>query len=263
MLRAADGGDDADAHRGAADDRRLRALGVDAARYAASRRAREAALPALAAIAAYGAWVLLRPAATADNYARIVLEHGGAFVGADSPLAAIGASLLRQANAVAEGWVGVPAAVLGGRPAAARPLLAGAVGCLALAGMALRLAAGKADGWMMAAYLATLLAWPFYDQMGRFLFPVLPVLILYAFWRCGAALRALGRPPVLAHGLLAASCVLSLTLPALAFIGQRAQAAGRYARDRRLVPDAGPCRGARAAPRCTSTCSPTWRRSAR
>jgi hypothetical protein len=64
--------------------------------------------------------------------------------------------------------------------------------------------------------------------MGRFLFPVLPVLILYAFVAAAAALRALGRPPLIGQGLLAA-LLLSLTLPALAFIHQRAQAQERVA----------------------------------
>jgi hypothetical protein len=186
-----------------------------------------AAAPALAAVAAYGAWVLLRPAATADNYARIVLEHGDAFLAARSPLAAIGASLLRQANAVAEGWVGSLLLFwVEGHPL--RAILAGTVGGFALAGLLLRLAGGKADGCMMGAYLAVFLVWPFYDQMGRFLFPVLPVLILYAYLAAARAVRALGRPPLLAHGVLAA-LLLSLTLPALAFIHQRAQAPGRFA----------------------------------
>jgi hypothetical protein len=186
-----------------------------------------AALPAAAAIAAYGAWVLLRPAETADSYARIVLDHGGVFLGSESPVAAIGASLWRQVNAVGEGWVGSLLLFwVEGRPA--RPLLACAIGGLALAGMAMRLFSGKPDAWMMAAYVATLLAWPFYDQMGRFLFPVLPVLVLYAFWAGARALRLLGRPAVLGHALIAV-LVLSLTVPALAFMVQRAQAPGRYA----------------------------------
>jgi hypothetical protein len=191
-----------------------------------SSRAR-AALPAAVAIAAYGAWVLLRPAETADSYAHIVLEKSGAFLGADSPVAAIGASLLRQANALGESWLTAMLLFwVEGRPA--RPLLACAIGGLALGGMTMRLLAGKPDGWMTAAYLATLLAWPFYDQMGRFLFPILPVLMLYAFWATAGALRLLARPAGLGHGLVAI-LVLSLTVPALAFMVQRAQAPGRYA----------------------------------
>ena len=186
-----------------------------------------AALPAAAAVAAYVGWMLLRPAATGDSYARIIAEHGSAFLGAGNPLAAIGASLLRQANALSEAWVGsVLLFWVEGRPV--RSLLGGAVGCLALGGLVLRLRAGKADGWMVAGYLAMFLAWPFYDQMGRFLFPVLPVLVLYAFVAVSRALQALGRPPVLGHGLLAV-LLLSLSVPALAFIAQRAQAPGRHA----------------------------------
>ena len=183
--------------------------------------------PAFAAFAAYALWVLLRPAATADDYARIVIEQADMYLRAQSFLASAGESLSKQANAVAEGWIGsLMLFWVEGRPA--RVVLAAAVGCLALAGMALRLLDGKADAWMTAGYLATFLVWPFYEQMGRFLFPILPVLLLYAFVAAVRAMQALRRPPGIAYGLLAA-LLLSLTVPALAFIYQRAQAPGRYA----------------------------------
>jgi hypothetical protein len=185
-----------------------------------------AAAPAVAAVAAYGLWVLLRPSMTEDDYARILLERGqGFFDGPGGVLASLAASLLRQANALAEGWVGTLTLFwVEGQPL--RPLLAGVVGVLALAGLALRLSHGCADGWMMAAYLATLLAWPFHEQMGRFLFPAVPVLVLYAFLAAGEALRRLARPAALAHALLAA-LLLTLSVPAMAFIHQRSQAVGR------------------------------------
>ncbi len=180
--------------------------------------------PVVAAVAAYGLWVLLRPEATEDNYARIALDHGSVFLGAKSPLAAIIASLLRQANSIAEGWIGSLLLYwVEGRPL--RVLLAGGVGILALAGLALRVRDGKPDGWIVAGYLVLLLAWPFYDQMGRFLFPVLPVLLLHAFLASAALARALGRPQALGAGVLTV-LVLSLTVPALAFIQQRSMAAG-------------------------------------
>ena len=184
-----------------------------------------AVLPILAAFAVYAVWVLLRPAATADDYVRIVLNHGSALLGGKTPWIEIWESLLRQANAGAEGWVGSLLVYwVEGRPL--RLILAGAVGCLAIAGLVQRLLAGKADSWMLAAYLAVFLIWPFYDQMGRFLFPVLPVLVLYAFQASAAALRALGRPPGLGHALLAV-LMLSLTAPAMAFIFQRSRAEPR------------------------------------
>ena len=185
-----------------------------------------AALPAVAGLAAYGLWVLVRPSNTEDEYASILLDKGqGLFGGQGSFVAALAASVVRQANAMAEGWAGALLLYwVEGRPL--RFALASAVGLLALTGMAMRLWRGKPDGWMSAGYLATLLAWPFYEQMERFLFPLLPVLILYTFLAAGEALRAATGKPVLAHALLAA-LLLSLVLPAMAFVYQRAQAGGR------------------------------------
>jgi hypothetical protein len=187
-----------------------------------------AAAPALAALAAYGLWVLLRPAQTEDDYARILLERGQGFLGGPGGLAAsLAASVARQAYAIVEGWAGSLLLFwIEGQPL--RFALASVVGLLALAGLALRLARGRADGWMSAAYLATLLAWPFYEQMERFLFPLLPVLVLYAFLAAGEGVRAaLQRPPALAQALLVA-LLLTLALPPMGFIRGRAQAAGPH-----------------------------------
>ena len=183
-------------------------------------------VPAIAAGAAYAAWIAVRPAETADDNMRIVLERAGAFLGGEQPWAAMGESLARQARAVAEAWVGgLVVYWIEGRPV--RLALCGLVGALSLVGLVLRLRAGKPDAWLMAGYLALYLVWPFYDQMGRFLFPVLPVLVLYAFLASGAAAKTLGRRPALtqaAIGLL----MLSLAVPAMAFIHQRAIARGPY-----------------------------------
>jgi hypothetical protein len=185
-----------------------------------------AAAPALAAFAAYGLWVLLRPAQTDDDYARIVLEKGqGLFGGPGGFLPGLAASVLRQAVAISEGWAGSLLLFwVEGQPT--RFALASLAGLLALAGLGLRLARHRPDGWMMAAYLATLLGWPFYEQMERFLFPALPVLVLYAFLAAGEAMRALSRRAALAQGLLV-GLLLTLSLPAMAFLHQRAQAATR------------------------------------
>ena len=185
--------------------------------------------PALAALAAYGLWVLLRPSMTEDDYARILLERGqGLFDGRTGFLTALGMSIARQSHAIVEGWAGSLLLFwVEGQPA--RLALASLVGILSLAGLALRFVRGKADGWMLAAYLATLLAWPFYEQMERFLFPALPVLVLYAFYAAGEAMRAMSRRPALAHALVA-GLMLTLAVPAMAFIRQRAQAPGPVTR---------------------------------
>jgi hypothetical protein len=185
-----------------------------------------AAAPAIAALVAYGLWILIQPSHTEGDYANILRDKGqGLFGGPAGFGAALAASLLRQANAIAEGWAGSLLLYwVEGRPL--RFALASAVGLLALAGIAIRMRRGKADAWMSAAYLGTLLAWPFYEQMERFLFPLLPVLLLYAFLAAGEALRAASGKPALAHTLLAA-LLLTLVLPAMAFVYQRAHAGGR------------------------------------
>jgi hypothetical protein len=192
-----------------------------------AERAR-AALPALAAIAAYGAWIALRPAGTSDEYLQIVMERLRAIGAADAPVAAAAASIARQAGSIAEAWTGA-LVLFWVEGSLLRPLLTAVVGLLAMAGLALRFASGKADAWMVAAYLATFLAWPFYDQMGRFLFPVVPVLLLYAFWLLERALDALPRRRAMAHGLLVLLMV-TLSVPALGFIAQRAKATEPHAR---------------------------------
>lgn len=185
------------------------------------------ALPAAIAVVAYGAWMLLRPAATADSYARILADNATALGGAADPWAVIQASLGRQLNAISEGWLGSLLVFwVEGRPV--RTLLASAVGLAALAGLVLRLRDGKADAWMITAYLLMFLVWPFYDQMGRFLFPALPALVLYACVAAGRAVEAARRPALLGQALVAL-LVASLALPALAFIHQRTSQGGAAA----------------------------------
>jgi hypothetical protein len=185
------------------------------------------AAPALAALAAYSLWVLLRPAHTGEDYGQILSDKGAQFLGGPGGLAgSIAASVARQANAILEGWAGsLMIYWIEGRPA--RFVLASLVGALSLAGLALRLRRNRADAWMAAAYLATLLGWPFHEQMERFLFPLVPALVLYAFQAAGEGMAALQRPGTVGHALLAA-LVLSLCLPAMAFLAQRAKAPGPH-----------------------------------
>ncbi len=182
--------------------------------------------PMLSAFAAYGLWVMVRPSLTEDEYARIALERGQGFLEGPAGVgASLAAGLLRQANALAEGWVGTLMLFwVEGQPT--RFALCGLVGVLALAGVVIRLRRGRADAWMMTAYLATLLAWPFHEQMGRFLFPAVPLLVLYTFVAAGAAMQLIGRRAAIAQALLVA-LLLSLAVPAMAFIYQRSQAVGR------------------------------------
>jgi hypothetical protein len=182
--------------------------------------------PVILALAAYGAWVFLRPAGTSDDYMRIVAERAHSIVTAPNPWLAFTASVVRQARAQAEAWTG-SLILFWPQGQTLRPALVALVGAFALAGLVLRLREGRPDGWMICAYLATFLVWPFYDQMTRFLFPVLPVLVLYALLAASAAGRALGRSPLAAQGLVVL-LLASLAIPALAFIHGRARAPGPF-----------------------------------
>jgi hypothetical protein len=157
---------------------------------------------------------------------RIVAEHGHSIAAASDPWLALAASVARQATAQAEAWAG-SLILFWPQGQAVRLALVSLIGALALCGLALRFREGRADAWMAAAYLVTFLLWPFYDQMTRFLFPLLPVLILYALLAASALARMLRRPPLAAqavHVLL----VASLAVPALAFIQSRARADGPF-----------------------------------
>ena len=185
-------------------------------------RARAAA-PALAALAAFGLWTLLRPAQAENDYAHVLAEKGQDWFDSASGLAAaLWASVLRQSDAMLEGWAGSLLLYwVEGQPT--RFALAALAGLVALAGLALRLRRNRPDAWLTLAYLATLLAWPFHEQMERFLFPLVPLLVLYAFVAARAAAEAAGREAALAHAVLAA-LFLALSLPAIAFLHQRAKA---------------------------------------
>jgi hypothetical protein len=184
-------------------------------------------LPAAMALLAYAAWVAIRPVESTDTNAAVLALGARSMLGSPDGLYALAASVLRQLDATAEGWIGslmvywVP-----GRPVPA--VLAGLLGALALAGCAVRIHERKADGWITAGYLLTFLVWPFYDQMGRFLFPILPVLLAYMFYAAGRIAAKLARPVPVFAGLVALA-LFSLEGPALAFVYQRARIGGESA----------------------------------
>jgi hypothetical protein len=176
------------------------------------------ALPALVALAAALAWIVLRPADVVDANSILAGERIRGVAASAHPWAVLAEGIGRQMEAMAQAWAGALLLFwVEGQPA--RPLLAGAVGALALGGLATRFLAGKADAWIVAAYLLLHLLWPFYDQMTRFLFPLVAVLVLYAFCFVAAIARRIGRPAA-AAGLLAVA-IATLAAPGLAFIHQR------------------------------------------
>jgi hypothetical protein len=183
------------------------------------------AVPALGAFASYALWLLVRPTGVPDANAGAAADRLAELLAAPSPWSALAAGLARQALAMAEAWTG-SLMLFWVEGSIARPTLAAAIGVLALVGLCIRYR--KADAWMVGAYLGVYLVWPFYDQMTRFLFPVVPALVVYAFVPA-IRLAAGWRRPVL-PALVLALTVASLALPALGFIQQRARSDLPHAR---------------------------------
>ena len=176
------------------------------------------ALPALGAVFAYAAWIVVRPTGVADLNAGEAAARFDALLAAPSPWSAVASGVVRQALSMSEAWTGsLMLFWVEGKPV--RPVLAALIGLLSLAGLCLRL--DKADAWMIGAYLITYLLWPFYDQMTRFVFPVLPVLVVYAVVAAENIATRWRRPGLPA--VVVSLAIASLALPALAFIHQRAR----------------------------------------
>jgi hypothetical protein len=176
--------------------------------------------PVLAAFGAYGLWIVLRPAGVVDPNACALAARVAALAAAPEPWSAFAAGMARQAVAMAEAWAGT-LMLFWVDGSLARPILAALVGVFAVAGLSIRLAAARPDAWMIGTYLVVYLLWPFYDQMTRFIFPVVPVLVLYAFVPFAGWGKWMMRPAV--APLVAALTIASLAAPGLAFIYQRAK----------------------------------------
>lgn len=90
-----------------------------------------------------------------DQFTELPYEFGVAF-------------LLDQAEAIGRGWV----TLWGGVPGALIVLLA------AVPGWWIRFRQNRPDAWYVPGYLAMLLAWPYPEHMSRFLWPLVPALLV-------------------------------------------------------------------------------------
>jgi 4-amino-4-deoxy-L-arabinose transferase-like glycosyltransferase len=149
------------------------------------RRTRDGArLRALAssvaiAIGATAAWYLLRPTGGHDEYvtsSALMLsgaqEHGWVWAVA---------WIEHNAASLADAWFHA-LLIFWGEPWKPGYLLAAALGVLGLTGTVLRAQRGEPDALYCAFFLAILLFWPYPGQMYRLAFPVVPLLVLHAFW---------------------------------------------------------------------------------
>jgi hypothetical protein len=105
----------------------------------------------------------------------------------------------------------------------------------AVAGLLLRLRAGRCDARYVVCYSVVILLWPYPEHMRRFLFVVLPLLGGYALAACGAGLQRTVAPRFVSLAL----CSLATTLGLLALPSTASIALGlfgaRTSEDRALL----------------------------
>lgn len=176
-------------------------------------------LPTLIAAAAYTLWSLGGPDPDVtyidlaiDNY-RAVLESD------DHKLVTY---LARNVAAVASAWIhGL--LIFWRDSSEPRFVIATIVGILAMSGTLMRARQGKLDGLYVLCYVAVIVIWPFRSEMPRFLYPLLPLLILHAY----VAFSALLARPFAARARSLATVVLPMLfavvcVPPMGFIAGRA-----------------------------------------
>ena len=102
-------------------------------------------------------------------------------------------------------------------------LIAAAWGLLALYGLLSRLLRNRLDAWYALLHLLILLVWPYPGQLNRFVYALLPLLLVYGVAAlldiertAGAAVRRNRMPAV------AIAAALAVVLPSLAFLAGRA-----------------------------------------
>jgi 4-amino-4-deoxy-L-arabinose transferase-like glycosyltransferase len=130
-------------------------------------------------IAAVAAWYVVRPSAGDDAYA----ATGGAMLEGATEDAIRWLLAWPQANApaIADAWLSA-LLIFWGDPWKPGYILAAGLGIFGLGATLVRAARGHADGLYCALFLAILLFWPYTGQMYRLAFPVVPVVLVGAFW---------------------------------------------------------------------------------
>ena len=175
-----------------------------------------------AAVAVTAAWYVLRPSGGEDQYARSleVMREGAAL----DAVAWLAGSIASNAQSIAVAWLHA-LLIFWGEPTNARFIIAGAVGLAGLAASVYRAGEGHLDGLYVCAYIAILVLWPYPGQMYRLAFPVVPLVLVHAFWGLRAAV-AQGASAAASERWAAAAVALPIAAcaPAVLFyVGARAR----------------------------------------
>lgn len=178
---------------------------------------RHLALALVPPVALAGIWIALKPIALEDSYGRVSTAMAGSWVHATALMAEF------SSKSIFDGWVASFNA--DAQVGMAARIVAALAGVLGLGGMVLRLARNRFDAWYVAISLAVVFGWVFSeDNTRRLLYPLLPLLLLYAgqavAWLC-ARRASLARHAPRAVGL--AALVLALfCAPATALVVSKA-----------------------------------------
>ena len=176
----------------------------------------ELALAVVPSMALLGLWRVLRPIAAQDSYERVSSAMAQSWTYGTGFMASM------SANSVFAGWVAsFTAEASVGTAATAATIV---VAILAAIGLVLRLARNRLDAWYVAISLGVVYGWVFSeDNTRRLLYPLLPLLLLYAGQAVAAGCTRLGRRQWTPAAVGAAGLVMALAcVPALVLLAQKA-----------------------------------------
>jgi 4-amino-4-deoxy-L-arabinose transferase-like glycosyltransferase len=144
-----------------------------------AQRLKSLALAPAIALLAISAWYLLRPSAGQHTYVGdvgIMLQAATE----DAVLWVMG-SLFANATALVAAWLNA-LLIFWGDPLKPGYLLAVATGIFGLGATLIRAARGYADGLYCVLVMLLLLFWPYPGQVYRLAFPIVPLVLVNAFW---------------------------------------------------------------------------------
>lgn len=164
---------------------------------------------------ALAAWLVLRPPLEGENYSQVLRNAWGLLVAQPSFFAS------KSLEYLANGWIGSFTAESHVSGATRVLLLAAAL--LALAGAVRAALLNRMDGWYALAYVGMLAFWLFPEETTRrLLYPLVPLVVLHA----GEAVHALARRLVPTRATAAVgvggAVLAALALPAMALVASKA-----------------------------------------
>lgn len=186
------------------------------------RRAPVRWLPVVVAVLPVAAWYFWRPAAGPYAYTLDLLHLATTVFGGNDAAGGLGGWIAPQLTLLPQVWL--TALMIYWRentdPAV---LIAAAWGLLALYGLFSRLERNRMDAWYVLFHLLILLVWPYPGQFNRFVYGLLPLLLVYGIATLFDIERVIGttvRRHLIPATALAAA--LAIVLPTATFLAGRA-----------------------------------------